>query len=77
MGSTLGDSMWKWPLPIRSSMDGNGYYFPTIPEVEQTQAKIEEEKQLGDVIYEPDSKISKEELQKYIQECLQEYQAAR
>eukprot|EP00345_Euplotes_harpa_P008793 CAMPEP_0168352846 /NCGR_PEP_ID=MMETSP0213-20121227/22840_1 /TAXON_ID=151035 /ORGANISM="Euplotes harpa, Strain FSP1.4" /LENGTH=53 /DNA_ID=CAMNT_0008364227 /DNA_START=400 /DNA_END=561 /DNA_ORIENTATION=- len=53
-------------------MDGNGYYFPTIPEVEQTQAKIEEEKQLGDVIYEPDSKISIEELQKYIQECLQE-----
>lgn len=70
--------MWKWPFPIRSTMEGNGIYFPTIPIIGQDEVKkIEEEKQLGDSINECDSNLPHEEILKIAKEYVEEYKNRR
>ena len=73
----IGSSMWKWPLPIKSAMDGNGFYFPTIPNVEPDEIKIDEEKQIGDAINECDTNLPDDELQKIVSKYVEEFKSSR
>ena len=74
LSDVLCSSMWKWLLPIRSSMVGNGYHFPKIPEMDiQDIKKMQEEQAFGDQIEELESEESLNSLKKYFEKCHQEY----
>jgi hypothetical protein len=35
----LGDSLWMWLLPIKHEMQGNGFYYPRIPDFDMGDLK--------------------------------------
>lgn len=39
MKQVLGKSMWMWFLPFQTEMKGQGFYFPRIPEVSESDIK--------------------------------------
>ena len=66
--------MWKWPLPIKSSMSGNGFIFPKIPKMDLKDIVEEEEKnKVGDSIWEIEADESIEDLRKYSEDWKEEY----
>lgn len=40
MKQVMGSSLWMWPFPFAQEMRGKGLFFPRIPEVSPSQAKM-------------------------------------
>ena len=40
MKQVMGNSLWMWPFPFSQEMRGKGLFFPRIPEVSPSQARM-------------------------------------
>jgi len=62
----FGSSFWIWPLPIRSSLFGNGFCYPKIPELNLRDIiEAEESNKVGETIAEIEGDESYDDLKEY------------
>mmetsp|Transcript_3023 Transcript_3023/g.2505 ORF Transcript_3023/g.2505 Transcript_3023/m.2505 type:complete len:234 (-) Transcript_3023:61-762(-) len=67
----MGDSLWRWPLPIKHEMEGRGLHYPRIPDFEmkdlQTAGTINTVEQTFEI------SESRESVKKYSQTSMVKY----
>ena len=47
MKQVLGSELWMWPFPFAQEMQGQGLYYPRIPEVTRAQVRAMSETDVG------------------------------